>query len=140
MLKLGTTAIAFLLLQAGSACAADNQRRGDSCEVTSLEELASSPLRFAGKRYCGKAFILKRSRSIYIVSGSNKQPSDDLSLLVTTASSRLLGPLNVRPKRYYIEASVDPMAECFAPPSDNGEECSPYRRPVFFDLEVARRR
>lgn len=134
-----TAAIAVALLKVASACATAPQQRSGSCDITSLGEIIKSPLKSSGKRFCGEAFILKRARSIYIVDGIGEQPSDDLSLLITTATSRFLGKLRLKPKRYYIEGRVEPMEECFAPPNDNGEECSPYRRPVFFHLEMARR-
>jgi hypothetical protein len=138
MKQILTTAIALFLLQAGSACVGERSQKG-WCDVTSLKELAAEPLRFAGKRFCGDAFILEQGRSIYVVNGFGERPSDDLSLLITSTSSDKLGQLQSKPEKFYIEARIDPMGECFAPPADNGEECSPYRRPVFLHLEAVRR-
>ena len=69
-------------------------------------------------------------------SADENPPSRHVALLVMPDSRGLLIGLSELPQRYYVEARIDPMEECFVP-SGSGEDCSPYRRPVDFHILAA---
>lgn len=121
-------------LSLASACAAMSTSPADKCAVNSIEEIVSNAASLAGKVFCGEAFIVKSGRTARILRGADDiSPFADLAMLVSSESRGLLVGLSETPKRFYIEAELDPMIECFEP-SASGEECSPYRRPVVFHI------
>ena len=131
------TALFFLCL--GSACATDESRSASRCAVTQIDELLADPVRYAGQRFCGEVFAVQPERVTYLLRSAEDMPPEDVALLVTTRSRPLLTGLSETPARYYVEARVDPQSECFVP-SGSGEECVPWRRPVFMHVIRARER
>lgn len=136
---------ALLLLAVGTAgCASTAQSSSASpaspvkCTVRSLQALADEPLRYVHGTFCGDVFAVRKERTVWLFRNAGDQPSFDLAMLVTTRSSKLLGRLTKAPRSYYIEANVDMMTECFAPVTgEDDEDCSPYKRPIFFDINKA---
>lgn len=143
MIRIALLSVVFTLFM----CLTTGQGRaahGKHCDTRSLLEVISKPLDYAGKRYCGEVIIRKFPRVIRIFQSVKEKPTYDLALLVTVNSAKLLEPLGRKPGRYYIEALVDPQAECFRALSEeespgNGETCNPFVRPIFFHLISARR-
>lgn len=110
-----------------------------SCSVTSIASILDSPLSYAGKHFCGDALIRRHDRTVRVVSRYDENPSLDLAIVLAPDNIHLLEGLGDTPRKYRIEAIIEPMEECFAselgrPVSDSGEECSPWRRPIFFRL------
>jgi hypothetical protein len=99
----------------------------------------SDPVAHAGNIFCGEVYAVERSRIVYVLAlPIEPSPLSDPALLVTTRTIGRLQELSSVPQRYYIEARIDPQQECFDAPMD-GEECSPFRRPVFLHVRAARR-
>jgi hypothetical protein len=132
-----STGIAALALLASCATSAG---RASACSVDSLDTAALDPMRYAGEVLCGEVFAMADGRTVRLVaSGENIPPSLDLAWLVTTETRQKLEGLSETPQRYYIEARIDPMRECFQS-SESGESCSPFRRPVFMHLLRAQKK
>jgi hypothetical protein len=92
----------------------------------------------AGEIFCGDVFAVTHGGTARILSRADEMPpSNDLALLITNNSRRLLRGLSRIPRRFYVEARIDPQTECFSP-SGSGEDCSPYVRPVFMHVLSAR--
>lgn len=126
----------------GTACASESNRVGSRCEVASLASVVSQPLVYAGKTYCGTVYIRRVGKTVRILQRKDEQPSSDLALLVTVGGQSLLGSLGAVPRRFRIEATVDPQTDCFRARSNDPEDdeaCSPFARPIFFHLRSARR-
>jgi hypothetical protein len=129
------------LLCFGAACATGSQRSASRCDVISLAEIVAQPLMYAGKTYCGTVYIRRVDNTVRILQRKDEQPSSDFALLVTISGQSLLGRLGAVPRRFRIEATVDPQADCFRPRSDDpndDESCSPFAHPIFFQLHSAR--
>jgi len=77
---------------------------------------------------------------VRVIRTLHEKPSDGLALLVTVDTRQLLGRVGQTPRRVHIRARIDPMESCFEPPTDNGETCVPYTKPVFFHLLSVRPR
>jgi hypothetical protein len=108
--------------------------------VRQIDEVVRDPVAHVGEIFCGDVFAVEYGRGARILSRPDEiPPTMDLALLVSSNTRPLLSGLATVPQRYYIEARVDPMLQCFAP-SESGEDCSPYRRPVLFHISSARRR
>lgn len=108
------------------------------CEINNFNEVKRNPLTYAGKLFCGYVFIIQHSREIRILANANDSASSsDLVFLVTSASMTKLRGGFLNPRRYYIEARIDPQLPCFEP-SGGDEDCSPFRRPVSVHLLRAR--
>ena len=121
------------------ACATTSPGASSECAVRQIDEVVRDPVGHSGKMFCGNVFAVEYGRTARILSPPNEMPpTNDLALLVASNTrSRLMGLSSV-PQRFYVEARIDPMLECFSP-SESGEECSPYRRPVVFHISSARR-
>src|SRR5918996_2933704 len=96
-----------------------------ACDVSRIDDVLSNPLLYSGKWFCGNAFVVLQDRTVRVLAKSEDDLSNDIVLIVTNETTNRLGPFGERPKRYYLEAMVDPMAECFST-AENGEECTPY--------------
>jgi hypothetical protein len=123
-----------------SGCSAVGDDRGSRCTTTSLASVTQDPLKHAGGRFCGLAFVREHVRTVRILERAADEPSYDIALLITSATRPKLGKLRPGTNAFYLEARVDPQRECFAPPADNGEQCVPFKRPIFFDILRAERR
>jgi len=121
----------------GTAGCATNSPVASACVTASLQQVVDDPLRYAGSYYCGEGLVALRGRSVQIIRTSADLSSMDTVLLATSATSPRFEAVAVQPKRYYLEARIDPQAECFEPPADNGETCSPWRRPVSMHIRQA---
>ena len=125
---------------AASACATAPSRRDDGCTVHSIDEVVSNAVALAGKMFCGDVSAVEYGRTARILNAEGQiPPSSDLAMLVSSKTRVFLVGLSATPERFYIEARLDPMIECFAP-SASGEDCSPYRRPIVFHIRSAHRR
>jgi hypothetical protein len=136
-MRLQHIAVFIVMLTSSAACAS---ARPDSaeCDTNSLEEILSDPLAYEGKIFCGDAFILRIGRTVRMLRTAREKPSEELAMIVTGESRHLPGRVGRKPRRFQIKARIDPMESCFQPPTDNGETCVPYTRPVFFHLLNAR--
>jgi hypothetical protein len=130
------TVVAPALLAASTACSTTAPING-GCAAASLQQVMEDPLRYAGSWYCGEALVGRSGRTTRIMRSSDEIASYETVLLATAATSPLLGDLGSRPARYYVEGRIDPTAQCFQPPTDNGEHCSPWKQPVFIHLRRA---
>lgn len=139
-----TTFIRFLVVLCAifilSGCSTVSHGQSRECTVTSLENIVQNPLRYKGGLYCGHGFLRRFDRTIIITRMYNEEPSLDLAIVVTDIPSDIT-EINDIPKRFYIEAHIDVMEECFVQPEQNassGEHCSPFRRPIFLNIRAAR--
>lgn len=137
-MRLFLTLAAPALLGATTACSTAAPIRGE-CAAASLLQVIEDPLRYAGSWYCGEALVGRSGRTIRLMRSPDEIASYETVLLATTVTSPLLGNLGSQPTRYYIEGRIDPMAQCFQAPTDNGEHCSPWKRLVFIHLRRATR-
>jgi hypothetical protein len=130
----------LLLMLAG--CSTTPPEAGQ-CAATSIDQVLADPLAYTGKKYCGPAVATRPagSRVIRLLSSLDERLSyDQTTVLAASAGLHHLGGFNGDPASYYIEATIDPMTQCFAPPApDNGETCSPFARPVVFHITRARK-
>lgn len=139
-MKRSTPIFAMLGLCLTAACATMSTASNSQCAVGRIEEVVSDPLGHSGEVFCGDVFAVEYGRTVRILGSPDEMPpSYDLALLVTSNSRRLLEGLSTVPRRFYVEARIDPQTQCFSP-SESGEDCSPYRRPVSMHILSARRR
>lgn len=131
--------VAPLLLCAATACSTIPHAERQ-CNATSLHEVIENPLRYAGSWFCGEAVVAQPARVTRIMTSADEVGSYGTVVMATTATRRLLGEVGSEPSPYYIEAKIDPMAECFVPAHISGEQCSPFARPVMFHIRRATRR
>lgn len=128
---------AILSIPAGCAALSDSPNR--KCDVLQLAAVLADPIKHSNKVFCGDVFVVEYSRTTRILNNvGDIPPSSDLALLVSSKSRRLLSGLSRVPQKFYMRARIEPMAVCFRP-SESGEECSPYRRPIVFYIFSARR-
>lgn len=129
-----------LSLFATTGCATTSASSSSECAVRQIDEVVRDAVGHAGQVFCGDVFVVTYGRTVRILSRADEMPpSNDLALLVTNNSRRLLRGLSRVPRRFYVVSRIDPMTECFSP-SGSGEDCSPYVRPVFMHILSARRR
>lgn len=127
-----------LLLCLTAACATSARSSSARCSVSQIDEVERSPVRYAGGMFCGEVLAVEYGRTARILGGAGEMPpSSDLALLVTSTTRRRLVGLSTAPRRYYVRARIEPDLECFSP-SESGEDCSPYRRPVLMHILSAR--
>jgi len=107
------------------------------CAATSLQQVIENPVQYAGRRFCGEAIVAQPERVTRIMRTADEIHAYGTVILATTATRRVLGEVGAQPTSYYIEARIDPQAECFAP-SESGEQCVPFARPVMFHITRAR--
>lgn len=108
------------------------------CSATSLQQVIDNPVQYSGRRFCGEALVAQPERVTRIMRTADEINAYGTVVLATTATRRLLGEVRMQPTSYYIEARIDPQAECFGP-SESGEQCLPFARPVMFHITRARR-
>jgi hypothetical protein len=107
------------------------------CDQFDIDELTINPLDFSGKIFCGEARLVEYGRTVRLLPKQDGTlPSNDLAFLVTIKSRKLLPQLSDTPKKYYLEAMIVPQRQCFLQ-SKSGEDCSPFRRPVFIHIRRA---
>ena len=122
-----------------ASCATAPAGADFACSVTRIEAVSQDAVAYAGQKFCGEVYVVEYGRSARIIIREDQMPpSNDIALLVASDTRRLLSSLSNVPQRFYIEARLDPVIQCFSP-SASGEDCSPYRRPVIFHLFAARR-
>ncbi len=139
-MKRSVPILALVGLCVTAACATMSTGSNSRCAVSQIDEVVRDPVGHSGEVFCGDVFAVEDDRTARILSGADEMPpSSDLALLVTSDSRRLLEGLSKAPRRFYVEARIDPQTECFVP-SESGEDCSPYRRPVSMHILSARRR
>lgn len=137
-------AIASLAVLAGcggpaAALATSPGEGGSRCTVRSIDEVARDPMRYSEALFCGEVYIVAYERTARVLNAGEAPPLDDPTMLVTSATRGLLRDLSTTPSRFYIEARIDPQVQCFLP-SESGEDCSPYLRPVSIHILLAHRR
>lgn len=125
-----------ILLCAATACSTTSETT--RCAATSLQQVVENPVQYADSRFCGEALVAQPERDTRIMRTAGEINAYDTVILATTATRRLLGEVGSQPTAYYIEARIDPQIECFAP-SESGEQCVPFARPVMFHITRARR-
>lgn len=139
-MKQSTLLFAVLGLSAITSCATTPTRSSTQCAVREIQEVVRDAVGHDGEIFCGEVFVVLYDRTARILSRPDEMPpSNDLALLVTTDSRRLLIGLSTEPRLFYVEARIDPDVECF-PPTESEEDCSPYVRPVVMHILFARRR
>lgn len=117
-----------------SACATSASDSDLRCAVRQFDEVVQDPTAYSGKLFCGEAFAVVSERTVRILAKYDEMPpSDDLAFLVTIKSRPALAGLSEIPSKFYLEATIDPQEQCFLP-SGSGEDCSPFRRPVFIHV------
>lgn len=132
--------VSFLVIASGLSSCATSAPPPSRCSVNALEIVAMDPLRYTGGVLCGEVFAAIDGRTVRLFLHAEDTPSSmDLVWLVTTATRRRLVELSDSPHRYYIEARIDPMAQCFQT-YNRGDGCAPFRRPVFMHVLRAQRR
>ena len=107
----------------------------DACDVGSLREVAAKPLFYSQKKFCGEVDIFRSERVVFLRADGTNSAAD---FIVTTDSLELLGSIGSGMQRYYIEATIDPMEECFTAPAGS-ESCVPFEKPIFIEVTTARR-
>jgi hypothetical protein len=122
------------------SCASTSRPTSSQCTVHDIDEIMRDAVQYAGGVFCGDVFAVEYGRTVRFLRAANEMPpSADLAMLVTSDTRILLIGLSDKPKRFYVEARIDPMKQCFVP-SGSGEDCSPYRRPIRFRILSAKRR
>ena len=132
--------LATLLLISG--CVTDRTSNDDSiCINASLEEIQNDPVRYAGRIYCGRAFIRTFDRVTVIVASRDDRPSLDTTMLIVEGLE-MLSQISDIPREYDIRAKIEILPSCYSPseerPPGPSGECAPFRRPIFFELRSAR--
>lgn len=123
-----------------ASCTMAPARSHSLCTVRQIDMVVRDAAAHAGGTFCGEVYAVEHGRTARILSGPGEiPPSNDLAILVASRTRNLLVGLSTAPHRFYVEARIDPMVECFSP-SASGEDCSPYRRPVVFHISLAQRR
>jgi hypothetical protein len=137
--RLAVLLMAALALCLAPFCATSLSASDSTCAVRQIEEVVRHAVARAGDIFCGEALAVEYRGTARLLSGPGEAPpSRDLALLVTERTRALLRGLSDRPGQFYVEARIDPQSECFSP-SESGELCVPYRRPVFMHILRARR-
>lgn len=120
---------------ASLATAAAADRR---CDVTDLGELFRNPLRYEGKRFCGRAIAYRHSRTIEVFP-EGEPPNDrfDTALFLSRRADSQVRERLGRAERIpiYVEGKVRLQKPCYSV-HPQGDTCIPYKRPI--DLRVAR--
>ena len=110
----------------------------EECDTTSLQQVIDDPLRYAGMWFCGEGLVAQRGRVTRVMTSADEVNSYGAVVMVTSATRHRLGEITSEPEAYYLEAKIDPQAECFDPAS-SGFACIPYTRPIDFHIVRARR-
>lgn len=122
------------------SCMTTRSISNTKCTVHQIEMIVLDATAYAGNIFCGEVYAVEYGATARILSSPNEMPpTNDVALLVSSQTRRLLAGLSEVPQRFYLEARIDPMMECFSP-SGSGEDCSPYRRPIVFHILSAQRR
>jgi hypothetical protein len=126
------------VLALATACITASTTSGNACTVRHIEEIVRNAVAHAGEIFCGEVLAVNyRHTARLLTSPDETTPSNDLAFLITNRTRGLLPGLSDTPRRYYIEARIDPQTACFVP-SGSGEECVPYRRPIDMHVLAAR--
>ena len=131
MNKLRKFSFLFYIIGLGLVgCATTLGGHGSPCAVRQFKEVVRNPIAHSGKVFCGEAFIVESGRTVRVLAAREEMPpSNDLAFLVTTRSRSRLKGLSAIPRKFYLEAKIDAVEQCFLP-SASGEDCSPFQRPV----------
>lgn len=117
----------------GTASAEDRR-----CSVTDLAELFRNPLRYEGKRFCGRAAAYRHSRVIEVFpeGGLPSDRFDTVLFLSRRADTEVRERLGSAERiSIYVEGKVQLQKPCYRVHPE-GDTCIPYKRPI--DLGVTR--
>lgn len=132
--RIGSFYLLFIIGLGLVGCAATPDSGSAPCTVHRFEEVVRDPIAHSDKVFCGEAFILESGRTVRILATREQMPpSNDLAFLVTARSRSRLKGLSAVPRRFYLEARIDPVEQCFLP-SGSDEDCAPFRRPVYIQI------
>lgn len=131
-------AVSAIVLSAGCASAEHSQssQAGQSCQITDLQEVFSSPAPVYKATFCGKVLAIHEGRMIKFFPYGSVVPSDRNDIVVipdrrTTEALRnriSIGTTAV----VYVRGTINAEGRCF---DDQEIMCLPFRRP--YDLKVS---
>lgn len=117
------------------SCVASQETDGNSCSVHRIDDVLQRPLFYKAGTFCGEVFVVRYRGSVRLLPRNDLPADTDIALLPTQRSIPRLGLVSDVPRPVTIKARVDPQEECFVP-AQSREVCSPYPRPIIFDIEA----